>query len=67
MGGSYDYELLEALKRIAKSAERAADALEKLSPPGGQNQEAIEEIVDARVKKMFSESLLSSSHTREWS
>lgn len=36
MGGSYDYDLLDALNRIAKSAERAAAALEKLSPPGGQ-------------------------------
>jgi DNA-binding XRE family transcriptional regulator len=33
MGGAYDYELLDALKRIADSAERAAVALEKLSPP----------------------------------
>lgn len=31
MGGAYDYELLDALKRIADSAERAAVSLEKLS------------------------------------
>lgn len=40
MGGAYDYELLDALKSIAKSAERAAAALEKLLPPGGQDRGA---------------------------
>ncbi len=66
MGGVYDYELLEALKQIGKSAERIALALEKMSPPSGQGQEAIERIVDDRVKRMFSDSLQSSSHTRAW-
>lgn len=31
MGGSYDYELLDALNRIAKSAERTAESLENLA------------------------------------
>ena len=66
LGGAYDYELLDALKSIAKSAERAAAALEKLSPPGGRDREAIEAIVDERVKKMFSDFPSSSSHTRAW-
>lgn len=64
MGGSYDYELLNALNSIAKSAERAAAALEKLLPPGGQDREATEKLVDERIKKIFSD--LSSSHTHEW-
>lgn len=66
MGGVYDYELLEALKQIGKSAERIAVALENMSPPGERDREAIERIVDDRVKGMLSESLQSSSHTRAW-
>lgn len=38
----------------------------KMSPPGGQDREAIERIVDDRVKRMLSDSLQSSSHTRAW-
>lgn len=38
----------------------------KMSLPGGQDREAIERIVDDRVKRMLSDSLQSSSHTRAW-
>lgn len=41
-------------------------ASEKLPPPGGRDREAIEAIVDERVKKMFSDFPSSSSHTRAW-
>lgn len=62
----YDTLVLELLRRIDENTERIATALEKMSPPGGQDREAIEKIVDERVKKMFSDFPNSSSHTRAW-
>ena len=58
--------IAKSLASIADSTERIAVALEKLSPPGGQDREAIEEIVDKRVKEMFSDFPISSSHTHAW-
>lgn len=58
--------LLEPLRRLDEKLDRIAVALEKMSPPGGQDREAIERIVDDRVKRMLSDSLQSSSHTRAW-
>lgn len=41
MSGFYDYELLEALNRIADGANRISAALEKLSAPSEQDRKAI--------------------------
>lgn len=62
----YETMLLELLRRLDEKADRIAVSLEKLSPPGVQDREAIEKIVDERVKKMFSDFPSSSSHTHEW-
>lgn len=62
----YETLLLELLRSLDEKADRIAVALEKLSPPGGRDREAIEAIVDERVKKMFSDFPSSSSHTRAW-
>ena len=53
----YETLLLELLRRLDEKADRIAVALEKMSPPGGQDREAIERIVDDRVKRMLSDSL----------
>lgn len=39
MDRMYEVSIARSLASIAKSAERAADALEKLSSPGGQDRE----------------------------
>ncbi len=62
----YETLLLELLRRLDEKADRIAVALEKMSRPCGQDREAIERIVDDRVKRMLSDSLQSSSHTRAW-
>ena len=53
----YETLLLELLRRLDEKADRIAVALEKMSPPGGQDREAIERIVDDRVKRMLLDSL----------
>ena len=62
----YDTLVLELLRRIDENTKRIATALEKTPHPSGQDREAIEKIVDERVKKMFSDFPNSSSHTRAW-